>query len=1158
MTSRSPPSPQHAALSADGRANGNFPLNSPNLRYSAITGQLYGQEDTPDNSPDRPAYTRQEMLDIFHKTLESDALDDVSNPAAPLSPPPELLNEEHVLARGERQVPIALTPLSETEELCMGQGAWHPTYRRDQAAAADARRGAWLGAGGANEQAPATAPYQRLGLRRPDTLGGDSYLRPSSPTGSDRSATTASVRFETSSDAGRSTTTTDAWSTSVRFGDNMSEAGRSAVTDAWDVGPIDNNGVHDPTGGGSPSISPPRSASPVKRDDTGSPFSQISHNGGVGGGGGAGSLGGSLHGFGAREHSSGSSGYGRSVGFRNPLGSAVGVGAGGAVSDHYGRSQQQQQQHPFIADVASRGGLNGAGANGGLGGDPMRLAPEKWALQEWYYRDPSGNIQGPFSSHQMQAWYSSQYFPLSLPVKAVFRSNLGSTSDTGNFESLEMFIFMYSGGDRDTPFLTAQPRVVPNMAAGPGATGHGFGQNGPPGIGGFLGDSQLGGVNDLYGTTDARFRAGFDDRSASLYGGTAGVGLGAGVGIGRGNGGIGGLSSQFGPQLNVGMTDPMSLVGSVWGGNTNAMDPLRAVEPGWRGMQGNRAFDMGTSGMDAAYLASVVGVNAFRDPPQQQQQQQQQQSLLQSEHPIPDPVQQVLRSVVDEPVHELEPALASSSQQPLEQHLNALQLSPPASPIKTAAPAAQSSAAEQPAATTATAAAAAAIAPATQSKKSGKKGASPAGKSAQKQQRSASRDRSIATATAAAVKQEQLSFRDIQEQEQREQEARTVASKAASAISLRHEVEAARHAEQLQQASSAQAPWAQSDDRTKVSLSEIMQQEAQQQKKKPTPKVAPATSSDLSDASVLVWGTPTSVMRAGATAAASLLSSSPQDSSLASVWKPAASPAASAKSLADIQREEELKKQKKQQQQQQQQHAQQAQPLFQQHQHQPVTLADTIASKIAAAVPAAPAPPVKRWADNLAGLSSTATAHIPVANVVAKPAAAPTPAAASSDWVTVGAKPAKAAVSKPAAAAPAKPAAPAPRIVAVQSKPVAPTPKQRGPSEDMVKWCKTSLKSLSGTGVNLDEFTKMLMDFNVQSSLSDTVETISSMILMVSTSIDGRKFANEFVKRRRADLGLAAPVALAADTTTPSGAASSGASSAGFQVVKKKKGKKAL
>ncbi|KAG5192633.1 hypothetical protein JKP88DRAFT_173119, partial [Tribonema minus] len=37
-------------------------------------------------------------------------------------------------------------------------------------------------------------------------------------------------------------------------------------------------------------------------------------------------------------------------------------------------------------------------------------------LEPWYYLDPQGNRQGPFSSHDMREWFEAGYFVEGLPL----------------------------------------------------------------------------------------------------------------------------------------------------------------------------------------------------------------------------------------------------------------------------------------------------------------------------------------------------------------------------------------------------------------------------------------------------------------------------------------------------------------------------------------------------------------------------------------------------------------------------------------------------------------------------------------------------------------------------------------------------------------------
>jgi hypothetical protein len=100
----------------------------------------------------------------------------------------------------------------------------------------------------------------------------------------------------------------------------------------------------------------------------------------------------------------------------------------------------------------------------------------------------------------------------------------------------------------------------------------------------------------------------------------------------------------------------------------------------------------------------------------------------------------------------------------------------------------------------------------------------------------------------------------------------------------------------------------------------------------------------------------------------------------------------------------------------------------------------------------------------------------------------------------------------------------------------------KGPSEDFIKWCKLSLRGLN-PGVNgmctslvswlveirinvfffffflkkkkADDILQMLLDFPADDSCA---EIIQDMIYANSTSMDGRRFANDFMTRRKADM----------------------------------------
>lgn len=92
----------------------------------------------------------------------------------------------------------------------------------------------------------------------------------------------------------------------------------------------------------------------------------------------------------------------------------------------------------------------------------------------------------------------------------------------------------------------------------------------------------------------------------------------------------------------------------------------------------------------------------------------------------------------------------------------------------------------------------------------------------------------------------------------------------------------------------------------------------------------------------------------------------------------------------------------------------------------------------------------------------------------------------------------------------------------------------KGPSDEFLKWCKLSLRELN-TGINgkvnviyknhneketkqicvVDDILQMLLSFPVDNSC---LEIIHDIIYTNSKSMDGRRFASDFMSRRKADL----------------------------------------
>ncbi|KAJ7456540.1 hypothetical protein FB451DRAFT_1276327 [Mycena latifolia] len=156
---------------------------------------------------------------------------------------------------------------------------------------------------------------------------------------------------------------------------------------------------------------------------------------------------------------------------------------------------------------------------------------------------------------------------------------------------------------------------------------------------------------------------------------------------------------------------------------------------------------------------------------------------------------------------------------------------------------------------------------------------------------------------------------------------------------------------------------------------------------------------------------------------------------------------------------------------------------------------------------------------------------------------APPPAAAGAAWTTVGAakpsNPTPAPVRPPIAPAATSTSTSVPRANGAVAPRAAPAPaKAPAPriedhpttaSHEFVRWLSDSLKGLNSS-VNVEEIMSMLLSFPLDPDAS-TVELISDLIYANSTTLDGRRFAAEFVSKRKADAA-----------SRPKGASASGAS----------------
>lgn len=94
----------------------------------------------------------------------------------------------------------------------------------------------------------------------------------------------------------------------------------------------------------------------------------------------------------------------------------------------------------------------GSGAQTPIAQEPQVPAQDLGAIN-WYYRDPNGQEQGPFTGNQMHEWYSHSYFQDDLPVRR--------ESETGFHKLSELKV---NTGNAVQPFLSAvRPRLPPNL-----------------------------------------------------------------------------------------------------------------------------------------------------------------------------------------------------------------------------------------------------------------------------------------------------------------------------------------------------------------------------------------------------------------------------------------------------------------------------------------------------------------------------------------------------------------------------------------------------------------------------------------------------------------------------------------------------------------------
>ncbi|KAJ7655269.1 hypothetical protein DFH06DRAFT_496661 [Mycena polygramma] len=217
------------------------------------------------------------------------------------------------------------------------------------------------------------------------------------------------------------------------------------------------------------------------------------------------------------------------------------------------------------------------------------------------------------------------------------------------------------------------------------------------------------------------------------------------------------------------------------------------------------------------------------------------------------------------------------------------------------------------------------------------------------------------------------------------------------------------------------------------------------------------------------WGLPTSQAGARSAVKETPAASSPTSGA---VWTNAVKPATTKKTMKEIQEEEEKRKKSATKE----------------------TAAAAARRAYAESTSKAAPPPAQGAAWTTVGATKPSTpAPAPV-----RPPIAPGASSTSTSIPRANG----AAVPRPA---PAPVKAPAPRV---EEYPAA-------ASHEFVRWLNDSLKGLNSS-VNVEEIMSMLLSFPLDPDQS-TVELISDLIYANSTMLDGRRFAAEFVSKRKAD-----------------------------------------
>ncbi|KAJ3027221.1 UNVERIFIED_CONTAM: hypothetical protein HDU68_004224 [Siphonaria sp. JEL0065] len=769
------------------------------------------------------------------------------------------------------------------------------------------------------------------------------------------------------------------------------------------------------------------------------------------------------------------------------------------ASDLLASSQQQQQQQDtflkssFVAPIGAGASTSSVGLSDPPGlqfGGHRAVAPiVESIVSNWFYKDPIGNIQGPFTTSQMQDWYTKNFFSEDLPIKR---------EQDLLFEPLTNLLLRFG---RDFPFTSVDesesssaagglfqqhqlPLPQPQFSAIPAyhradsftATGYSPFGGALSSIGGAVHHPLVGGPsrfnstpstaalygNEYIGGRDIRFGA--MDHSVQTHGWSSQHESSSGYGMLRGGNGFGqnvpdlafgyhqqqhvpqqhqgynpiqGGFSQFGvsaiaaPQFGS-QVPANSLVVDSFVSSPNSKESF--VENG--GTSNNSNNRQNSADVLSPDTNSVLAAVTLTGSPQPIPQ-----SPAKSPKNSPRAVSPVLRVPTPEPVV-------------------AAVLSPVVSPVKSP-----------------------------QHLKSPVVAPEPVIVEQKQQQQKVKSKKS---------KKNVVGMPAVEEPQQQQHQPSPVNAATPEPTPVEEKVTAI---------AATLAPWAGDKEAPKLSLKEIQELEQREHEQKEREKAKKAHARIMAEAQALAEQTASGIPLSGA---------------------PWSAGQGAKKSLAEIMKEEEKERK---------------------------------AAEAAVAAVTGNSSAVgggKRYADHIAPVATNAGAYAraspAVAPVVVPVVAAAVPKASTSGWNVVGKS---TATARPVAAAGPVVAAPRTVVAAVSApKPVSSsvsTGGASGPSAPFIQWARQALAPLgrsTTTGIQADDFIQILL--SIPTNEPKTMVSICDDTLGGLTAIDPVKFAEEFIRRRRAD--LQGPAAYAA-ASGGGGDAARGFDS-GFVTVQKKKGKK--